>query len=223
MRIVLVDDNLSMAKGIAYRLQDEGHAVDVIQDGADADAFLKEDDADLLVLDIQLPGMNGMEVLARMRARGDHRAVIMLTAQAETHSKIEGLDAGADDYLAKPFDIDELLARIRALTRRRARTDAAKQQIGVVSFDAGHRMIIGPDGPLDVPRREVTLFEALLDAQGRTVTKQQLLDSLYGTGSAVDEPVVEVYVSRLRKRLKPFGLEIKVSRGLGYALVERVL
>lgn len=220
MRIVLVDDNVPMAKGIAYRLRDEGHAVDLLHNGTDADAFLKEDDADLLILDIHLPGMSGLDVLARMRDRGDGRAVLMLTAQAETHSKVEGLDAGADDYLAKPFDMDELSARVRALSRRRARTDAASHRIGRLNFDATSRMIIGPEGPLSVPRREVMLFEALLDARGRIVAKQQLLDSLYGTGSDVDEPVVEVYVSRLRKRLKAFGVEIRVSRGLGYVLAE---
>ncbi|MEM9435277.1 MAG: response regulator transcription factor [Pseudomonadota bacterium] len=220
MRIVVVEDNVAMAKGIAYRLRDEGHAVDILHDGGDADWFLRKHDADLVILDINLPGMSGLEVLAKLRRRSDARAVLMLTARSETDAKVRGLDAGADDYLAKPFEMDELSARVRALGRRHARSDAIERKIGPLSFDPTSRMIIGPTGPLAVPRREVTLFETLLAAKGRIVSKQTLLDALYGTGSDVDEPVVEVYVSRLRKRLKSFGLEIKVQRGLGYFIVE---
>ena len=220
MRIVIVEDNISVAKGVAYRLRDEGHAVDVLHDGAEAVDFLRDATAELIILDIKLPGASGMEVLSTIRARGDMRPVLMLTAQSETNDRIAGLDAGADDYLVKPFEMDELSARIRALSRRNLRPARAEQHIAQLRFDAGARMILGPDGPLTVPRREVALFETLLDAKGRTVSKQALLDHLYGTGSDVDEPVVEVYVSRLRKRVKPFGVEIKVQRGLGYALVE---
>lgn len=221
MRIVVVEDNLAMAKGIAYRLRDEGHAVDVLHDGADADRFLQSDGADMVILDISLPGLNGLDLLGRLRKRGDDRAVLMLTAHSETDLKVKGLDAGADDYLPKPFVMDELSARVRALGRRHARSEPAERKIGPLVFDPTSRMIIGPKGPLAVPRREVTLFETLLAARGRIVSKQSLLDDLYGTGSDVDEPVVEVYVSRLRKRLKSYGLEIKVQRGLGYFLVEK--
>ncbi len=221
MRIVVVEDNVAMAKGIAYRLRDEGHAVDILHDGADADTFLLSDGADMVILDISLPGMNGLDLLGRLRSRGDDRAVLMLTAHSETDLKVKGLDAGADDYLPKPFEMDELSARVRALGRRHARSEPAQRSIGPLVFDPTSRMIIGPNGPLAVPRREVTLFETLLAARGRIVSKQSLLDDLYGTGSDVDEPVVEVYVSRLRKRLKSFGLEIKVQRGLGYFLVEQ--
>ncbi|GAB5449317.1 response regulator transcription factor [Gymnodinialimonas sp.] len=220
MQIVIVEDNISVAKGVAYRLRDEGHAVDLLHDGTEAEAFLRGDTADLIILDIKLPGMSGLEVLAALRARGDQRPVLMLTAQSETSDRILGLDAGADDYLVKPFEMDELSARVRALSRRNAQMDRKEQSIGPLTFDATARMILGPDGPLTVPRREVSLFETLLAAKGRTVSKQALLDHLYGTGTDVDEPVVEVYVSRLRKRLKPFGVEIRVQRGLGYALAE---
>jgi two-component system OmpR family response regulator len=122
--------------------------------------------------------------------------------------------------LVKPFEMDELSARIRALGRRNAMADRTEKTIGPLRFDANARMILGPDGALSVPRREVSLFETLLAANGRTVSKQVLLDHLYGTGSDVDEPVVEVYVSRLRKRLKPFGIEINMQRSLGYAMLE---
>ncbi len=220
MRIVIVEDNISVAKGVAYRLRDDGHAVDLLHDGAEADTFLRGDSADLIILDIKLPGMTGIEVLTALRARGDQRPVLMLTAQSDTGDRILGLDSGADDYLVKPFEMDELSARIRALNRRSVRKDRPEPSIGPLRFDVTARMILGPDGPLTVPRREVSLFETLLAANGRTVSKQTLLDHLYGTGTDVDEPVVEVYVSRLRKRLKPYGVEIRVQRGLGYALSE---
>lgn len=218
MRIIIVEDNVSVAKGIAYRLRDEGHAVDMIHDGAQADQFLRDDGGDVIVLDINLPGMDGIEVLTNLRARGDMRPVLLLTARSETDDKIHGLDAGADDYLTKPFDLDEFSARIRALTRRGKAPEALQMAIGALKFDAAAREIIGPDGPINVPRREVALFETLLAAQGRTVSKQYLLDQLYGTGADVDEPVVEVYVSRLRKRLRQHGIEIRVQRGLGYSM-----
>ncbi|WP_166416784.1 response regulator transcription factor [Cochlodiniinecator piscidefendens] len=220
MRIVIIEDNVSVAKGIAYRLQDEGHAVDLIHDGTEADLFLRDDGGDLVILDIKLPGLSGLEVLAAMRARGDNRPVLMLTAQSEISDKVVGLDAGADDYISKPFELDELSARIRALSRRPQWVDPGLLSIGPLKFDPVARALFGPDGDLSVPRREVSLFETLLTANGRFVSKQALLDALYGTGSDVDESVVEVYVSRLRKRLKAFDVDISVRRGIGYAMSE---
>lgn len=221
MHIIVVEDNIAVAKGIRYYLQDAGHAVDLIHDGAEALAFLKSDLGDIVILDINLPETDGLTILRDMRARGDMRPVLMLTARTETDDKISGLDAGADDYLGKPFEMEEFGARIRVLSRRVSTTPQKVAVIGDVKFDKGARTIEGPDGPLDIPRREVALFERLVLADGRLVSKQALLDSLYGTGSDVDEPVVEVYVSRLRKRLLPFGVEIKVKRGLGYMMQTR--
>lgn len=218
MRIVIVEDNVSVAKGIAYVLQDTGHAIDLIHDGMQADTFLQNDGADLVVLDINLPGKNGIEVLQNMRLRGDRRPVLLLTARSSTSERIEGLDAGADDYLVKPFEMPELEARIRALSRRRESPVIHTVSIGPLSFDPESRHLSGPDGEIDLPRREMSVFETLAMAQGRTISKSQLLDSVYGTGTDVEDTVVEVYVSRLRKRLKPFGLGIKVRRGLGYQL-----
>ena len=218
MRIVLVEDNISVAKGLRYHLEDAGHAVDVLHDGAEADAFLQDDGADIVVLDINLPNMDGLTVLRQMRHRGDMRPVLMLTARSDLQDKVQGLDAGADDYLSKPFEMDEFGARIRALSRRVTDSTVQSSKIGDLTYDRSARTISGPDAPLNVPRREVALFERLLLADGRIVSKQALLDSLYGTGSDVDEPVVEVYVSRLRKRLKGFGVTITVKRGLGYSM-----
>ena len=219
MHIVVIEDTLSVARGISYVLQDVGHAVDLIHDGTEADGFLTGSDADLVILDINLPGLDGLEVLRRMRLRGDQRPVLLLTARSEIHNKIEGLDAGADDYLVKPFEMQELEARIRALSRRNARPQSSIITLGPLTYDRSSRDLNGPSGPIDLPRRELSVLEALLVAQGRTVPKQTLLDQVYGTGSDVEEQVVEVYVSRLRKRLSEFGLQIKMQRGLGYAIL----
>lgn len=221
MHIIVVEDNLAVAKGISYHLQDAGHAVDLFHDGAEAEAFLRSDSADLIVLDINLPGMDGLEVLRAVRARGDLRPILMLTARAEIEDKVRGLDAGADDYLSKPFEMQEFSARIRALSRRVSEHPKPARKIGPLSFNVTARMIEGPVGPLDIPRRELALFERLLLADGRIVSKQSLLDGLYGTGADMDEPVVEVYVSRLRKRLQPHGVRITVQRGLGYRMEAR--
>lgn len=218
MRIVIVEDNIGVAKGIAFVLRDAGHAVDLLHDGDTADAFLRDDGADLIVLDIDLPGRDGISILRDMRARGDQRPVLMLTAKSEMSDKVIGLDSGADDYLVKPFDMAELSARVRALTRRAQTPKPRHDQIGQLTFDITARQVSSEAGIIDLPRREVAIFEALLAAQGRTLSKQSLLDGVYGTGSSVEEQVIEVYISRLRKRLRPYGVEIRVQRGLGYTM-----
>ena len=218
MRVVIVEDNESVAKGIAYVLRDAGHAVDLLHDGEDADAFLRDDGGDVIVLDVNLTGMNGIDVLRNMRRRKDERPVLILTAQDTTQERITGLDAGADDYLIKPFEMAELEARIRALARRRNIPVVKPIQVGELEFDLQSRQVSGPDGVLTLSRRELSVFEAMALSQGRTVSKQQLLDAIYGVGADVEEQVVEVYISRLRKRLKPHSIGIKMQRGLGYNL-----
>ncbi len=218
MRIALIEDNEPLAKGIAYQLRDAGHAVDLVSDGAEADTFLAQEGADLIVLDINLPGLDGLSVLRRVRARGDETPVILLTARSETDDRVRGLDAGADDYLVKPFEIEELEARIRALSRRRPTTTIARTAVGALEYDQQSRQLFDGDQPLAIPRREISVLECLLENRDHLVSKTSILNHVYGIGSEVEESVVEVHVSRLRKRLAGHEIGIRNARGLGYQL-----
>lgn len=219
MRITLVEDNVSLAKGITYRLEDAGHAVNMLHDGSAAQDYLRDDEADLVILDINLPGTDGLTLLSEMRKRGDTRPVILLTARADTDDRVRGLDAGADDYLIKPFEMAELEARVRALLRRRAVPQQQLRQFGDLAYDPSARQLFSDGVELDIPRRELSVFECLLLADGRTVSKSAVLDHVYGVGADAEETVVEVYVSRLRRRLKPNGIVIRTRRGLGYQML----
>lgn len=220
MRIALIEDNRDLALGIAHSLGDAGHAVDHLTDGIDAAAFLAHEGADIVVLDINLPGQNGLEVLRSLRTRGDTTPVLLLTARAETADRVAGLDAGADDYLVKPFAMEELLARLRVLMRRRGTEVNPIERVGPLEFHKGDRHVRIGDENLDLPRKELAALECLIDRRGRLTPKSALIDHLYGVGSDIDDSAVEVHISRLRKRLRPHGLEIRTARGLGYMLVE---
>ncbi|MEV8467477.1 response regulator transcription factor [Fluviibacterium sp. DFM31] len=218
MRIVIVEDNEALANAIAYRLRDRGHSADVIHNGNDADTFLMQQGADLVVLDINLPGRSGLEVLRGLRVRGDGMPVILLTARIETSDRVAGLDLGADDYLVKPFEMDELEARIRALSRRRNLDYGTHERVGGLEFDRMARQVMAEGEVLDIPRRELATFECLLERRGRLVSKSQLTDHVYGVGADVDDRAIEPHVSRLRRRLAGHGVSIKTARGLGYML-----
>ena len=218
MRIVIVEDNEPLANAIAYRLRDRGHAADVLSDGDAADLYLEQEGADLVVLDINLPGRSGLEILKSLRNRGDGVPVILLTARTDTKDRVSGLDMGADDYLIKPFEMDELEARIRALSRRKQLDYGTRETIGKLEFDRSARQVTVDGDILDVPRREMAVLECLLERRGRIVPKGQLTDYVYGVGTDVEDTAVEPHVSRLRKRLANLGIKIKTARGLGYLL-----
>lgn len=218
MRIVIVDDNKSLASGIAHRLRDQGHAVDVLHDGEDGDSYLASEGADLVILDVNLPGISGFDVLRNMRQRNDPCPVLMLTARTDTSDKVVGLDAGADDYLVKPFEMAELEARIRALFRRRTATQTSVQSIGDLEFDVGARTLRARGEVVELRRMELAAFECLLERRGHLVPKSSLIDHMYGVGADVDDKVVEAPISRLRKKLSDYGVTIKAARGLGYLL-----
>ena len=159
-------------------------------------------------------------MLRDLRARGDLTPVLMLTARGDTRDRVVGLDDGADDYLVKPFAMDELMARLRALARRRVGEVSMTESVGPLTFDKTARCLATGDSVVDLPRRELAVFECLLERRGRLTPKSALIDYLYGVGADIDESVVEVHISRLRKRLRTHGIEIRAARGLGYMLAE---
>ena len=220
MRIAVVEDNSALAKAIATSLKDEGHGVDVIDDGGEASLFLAQEQIDLVILDINLPGKSGLEVLTGLRAAGSATPVILLTARSDTSDRVAGLDKGADDYLIKPFDMAELLARVRALLRRSSLDQTLETRVGELVLDQVGRRVYRDGSPLDLPRREFALLELFAGRVGQVISKEQILDHLYGAGSDSDAAAAELYVHRLRKRLTDCGLTIKTFRGLGYCMEE---
>ncbi|MBT8418616.1 MAG: response regulator transcription factor [Silicimonas sp.] len=217
MLITIVEDNIALAEGIANALRDQGHGVDILNNGDGADAHLKSVTMDLVILDLGLPGMQGLEVLKRMRGRQDTTPVLILTAKKELRDRVEGLDAGADDYLGKPFAMEELEARVRALLRRGLGSTIV-ETMGLLAYDKSTRTVLINEVPIELPRRELVVFECLLKSKGRLVAKESLFNFVYGTGADIGESAIEVYISRLRKRLKASGLSIRTARGLGYRL-----
>lgn len=218
MRVVLVEDNLPLAQGISNALIDQGHAVDCLHDGQSGDDFLRTSDFDLAIVDVNLPQMTGIELIRALRGRGNTNPVLVLSARDKVSDRVAGLNAGADDYLVKPFEMEELLARLRALSRRRPAMLPDSEQLGDLVYDRGQRQVRLRGEPLDLPRRELALFELLLDHKGRLLSKSQIADALYGTGTVVEPNAVELVVSRLRRRIDGHGVTIRTARGLGYLM-----
>lgn len=218
MRIVLIEDNAILARALIQALQDAGHAVDWLEDGQDGDRFLAQTGADLAILDVNLPSLGGLDILRRLRARGETYPVLVLTAQGQVQDRVAGLDAGADDYLVKPFEIAELHARLRALARRPFETRPDIEAIGGLRLDRAARSLAGHEGLIALSRRELSLFEALADNPGRVLSKEQLSERIYGVGADTDANAIELLVSRLRRKLDGHGVEIRTLRGLGYLL-----
>ena len=218
MHIILVEDNLSLAKGIENALKDQGHALDHLDNGLDADVFLSRHSADVAVIDINLPGLSGIEIIRRLRRRGDPIPVLILTARGKTSERVAGLDAGADDYMVKPFDIDELVARLRALARRRPQVAPEREALGQLVYDRVQRTVLREGVALDLPRRELALFELLLEHRGRLIEKDRIADALYGVGTPIEGNAVELLISRLRRKIDGSGAKIRTARGLGYML-----
>lgn len=221
MRLLLVEDHAELAEWVAKALRHAGYALDVLDRGDHADHALKSQAYDLVILDLSLPGLDGLEVLRRLRARqqGAPTPVLVLTARGTTEERVKGLNLGADDYLPKPFELAELEARIKALLRRSGNL-VPLVRIGRLEFDTTTRMASVEGKPLALTPRELAVLEALLSRVGRPVAREALFEKVFDFDAEARVEAIEIYVSRLRKKLEGSGVAINTLRGLGYVLAE---
>jgi DNA-binding response OmpR family regulator len=218
MRILLVEDDPQLGDGLTIGLRQAGFAVDWLKDGNSADQALQSETFDFVVLDLGLPRLSGMEVLTRARHRGQHMPILILTARDATGEKVAGLDAGADDYLVKPIDLDELTARIRALTRRSAGRAEPLLIHGDLALDPAAHTVTQAGLLVELSSREFSLLQQLLENAGRVLTRTQLEQSIYGWRDEPDSNALEVHIHHLRKKL---GSElIRTLRGVGYTIAK---
>lgn len=220
MRILLVEDDLSLGEGIRTALRRGAFAVDWVQDGASGLLALRGGGFDLVVLDLGLPRMDGIEVIRQLRAAGDAVPVLVLSARERPADRTLGLDVGADDYLGKPFDTAELLARVRALIRRSAGRANPTLESGPLRLDPATLTASWKGRPLDLTRREFALVRVLMEQRGRPMARDAIQRHLYGWDADVASNAVDVHVHQLRRKLEP-GI-IRTVRGLGYALGDAV-
>jgi DNA-binding response OmpR family regulator len=221
MRILVVEDDAPLSEALHQTLKLSGYAVDRVNNGASADHALKDGVFDLLILDLGLPKLDGHEVLKRLRARNSPLPVLILSACNDPEEKVRGLDLGADDYLAKPFSVKELGARVRALLRRGQHGSATQISRAGVCYDSVARTAAIDGKPLELSTREVSIFEVLFNHFGRAVSKEQLLERLYSYDDGAGYNAIEVYVHRLRKKLEGSSMAVKTLYGRGYQLDHR--
>ncbi|MEO8248973.1 MAG: response regulator transcription factor [Burkholderiales bacterium] len=219
MRILIAEDDQTLADGLLRSLRASGAAVDHVADGAQADAALMTStEFDLLILDLGLPRLHGLDVLKRLRARGQALPVLILTAADSIDERVKGLDLGADDYMAKPFALEELEARVRALARRGMGAATSTIKHGPLEYDHVGRVATIDGKMIDLSARELGLLEVLLQRSGRLVNKEQLVERLCEWGEEVSHNAIEVYIHRLRKKIEKGPIRIVTVRGLGYCL-----
>lgn len=218
MRLLLVEDDERLARGMVASLEAAGFAVDTLASGEDALGLAGQEPYCAIILDLGLPDMDGLDVLSRLRARGAATPILILTARDMVDDRINGLDLGADDYMAKPFDPRELESRIRALVRRSQGTPDPILRIGALTFDRSSRTVYLDDHVLDLRRRELAVLETLMGRPGKVVPKERLSAEIFNFDDAVTPNALEVYIGRLRRKLQPTGPAIRTIRGLGYMI-----
>ncbi len=218
MRLLLVEDNRQLSDWVAKTLRNERYTVDCVYAGDDADHVLSTEEYALVILDLALPALGGLEILRKLRARGSTVPVIVLTANDTLEARIAGLNSGADDYLAKPFEMTELEARIRAHLRRARAHPQALVRCGTLTFDSNLRQFTLAGEPLALTAREHAVLEALMLRAGATVSKDALTRTVFGFEDEANPNAIEIYVHRVRKKLAGSDIAIVTLRGLGYVL-----
>jgi len=218
MRLLVVEDDFALSEVLVHSLQQVGYAVDSIDDGTVADALLRDERFDLIVLDLGLPGLDGLDVLRRLRARSSTTPVLILSGRDADDERVQGLDSGADDYLVKLFSLNELEARFRTLLRRSGNADSPWLRRARLSFDTVSHTVTIDDVSVDLSAREVSLLEALFVHFGQIVSKERLLEQVYGCEGDVGLNTIEVYIHRLRKKVAGSSVSLRTVHGRGYVL-----
>ena len=219
MRILLAEDEKALAKAIVKIFEKNNYSADAVYDGEDALAYIESGNYDVAVLDIMMPKLDGISVLKKVRASGNRIPILMLTAKSEIEDRVLGLDSGANDYLPKPFDTRELLARIRAITRTKEEADT-KLKFGNITLDRATFELCSPTGSFRLANKEYQMMEYFLSNPRRIISAEQFMEKIWGYDSDAEINVVWVYISYLRKKLTALGADIaiKASRNAGYSL-----
>ncbi len=220
MRILLAEDERSLSRAVAALLERNNYSVDAVFDGVEALEYLASSNYDAVILDIMMPRMDGLTVLRRLREQGNPIPILMLTAKSEIDDKVAGLDAGANDYLTKPFSTRELLARIRAMTRTQMNQVTSKLCFGNITLDQATYELSSPAGSFRLANKEFQMMEMLLRNQGQTISTERFLEKIWGYNTDAEINVVWVYISYLRKKLTALNanVQIRASRNVGYSL-----
>ena len=216
MRVLLVEDDMMIGRAVSAGLQDGGYAVDWVRDGGEAELALANGVYDLALLDLGLPRRDGMDILKSVRRAGTKLPVLIITARDSVADRVAGLDEGADDYLVKPFDLDELLARARAVIRRHEGRPSPERAYGALSIDPARRRVIFRGSAVELSSREYAVLEALMKEPGAVVSREKLEDAVYGWGEEVESNSIEVHLHHLRRKLTPEL--IRNVRGVGYRI-----
>ena len=222
MKILLAEDDKFLANGLSLVLQESGYMVDIVITGAEAEAAIYSHEYDLVILDLGLPVVDGLEVLKRIREHGKTLPVLVLTARDSLDDRVTGLDLGANDYITKPFQLPELEARVRALLRKDKWANKTQVKFGGLKFNTVTRAVSANGEPMDLSARELAVLEALLRYSNTTVSKDRLTDLLSNWEEDVSYNAVGIVIHRLRKKLEPLGIQIKAFRGLGYRIEKTV-
>jgi DNA-binding response OmpR family regulator len=224
MRVLVVEDNKKMAAFISKALKEEGYAVNTLYDGDEALATISTTPFDVVVLDIMLPGRDGLSVLRQLRQRGNHTPILLLSARGGVNERVEGLDAGADDYLAKPFALEELIARVRALVRRGGETKSTVLRLADLTLDTATRKAQRGGRAIELTTREYSLLELLLRSPGRICGRMTILEKVWDYNFDPGSNIVDVYIGRLREKIDA-GAKVKLLhsvRGVGYVMKEEL-
>lgn len=220
MRLLLAEDEVELAKALAVILRHNNYSVDTVHNGEDALCYLENGDYDGAILDIMMPKLDGLSVLKRIREQGNGIPVLILTAKSEIDDRVQGLDAGADDYLTKPFAMKELLARVRAMLRRRTESVDTRLTFGDITLELSTSMLCCLDEKVRLTNKEFQMLEMLITADGGIISVDKFMDKIWGYDSETEQNVVWVYVSYLRRKLLGLGSSVRIDahRNLGYSL-----